>query len=161
MTDGTDVGANVRTLGAIFTMVVLAGSGFAYVRNAVEALPVLETRVTGLEAKVTGLETKVTGLETKVTDLTEVHLPNAWRSFSSFSREYTLTLDRESGSEEMLSVGEGFCFITAINGPLDGEGESVEINETRGRWVLSVKTDRKLSVSARCWLFPTLHDQAR
>ncbi|MDE0225882.1 MAG: hypothetical protein OXP28_12200 [Gammaproteobacteria bacterium] len=179
MTEMTDIGSTVRTVGATLAMVAVATTGttwvyqgFADVRDLRKDVQDLRKDVQDLHEKVTeptslqeqpaagltDLRTQVTALQAQVAELDALREQDAW---AAFSKEYTLTVnsDSESDSMEMIPLDEGACFITKIDGPLQGRGERVAVSDIGGRWVLNVATDRQLSVGARCWRFPTLRDR--
>lgn len=82
-----------------------------------------------------------------------------WGSFVDPKHEAGWVLkvkdDRKVHEKQLISVDEGICFITGIQGKFEGNAEHVWIEPVLGHWFLR-GTSRQpwVEVSARCWRFP-------
>lgn len=76
--------------------------------------------------------------------------------------EHTWVWDQDKhprDSIELISVTDGICYLVAIEGRFEGEGESVSIVKTGNSWHLrgaSGAHGKDIKARAACWRFPVL-----
>ena len=71
----------------------------------------------------------------------------------SETQEYTWR--KGDPEKEMLSVSEGVCYLTRVQGKFEGHGEAVFVTIKGNSWYLHGRANQPLLAKARCWKFPS------